>query len=103
MLSTVQRVLARVQRSPVTKRAYSVEASDKIDAFVQRFNASKYAQELSGYSLSVVRLDNKGSSVVKHYTYGSADVEKKVPVTETTSFRIGSISKTMTALCSSSR
>jgi CubicO group peptidase (beta-lactamase class C family) len=83
------------------RRKYTTVASKNVHDFMERFNASDLVKNLPGYSLAVVKLHDDGTCTMTNYSHGYANVEGKVPVSDATTFRIGSVSKTMTALCTS--
>ena len=73
--------------------SYSQDASDlreEVDALASKFSAS---EELTGFTIGVAR----GKDTLFLKGYGFADLENSVAASETTVYRIGSITKMFTA------
>ena len=66
------------------------ELSDRVNLLV---NDRMYHELIPGLALAVI----KDGKILKLGTYGSADMESKIPVTTNTVFRIGSVSKQFVA------
>lgn len=68
-------------------------AAGDFSALDELIEAEMKAAQVPGVALAVIR----GAEVIYSKTYGYRDLEKQLPVTENTVFRIGSVTKSMTA------
>ncbi|MCC6318302.1 MAG: beta-lactamase family protein [Gemmatimonadaceae bacterium] len=85
-LATVAFTLFQAAAAPATRPTPSPSTPDSVDAFVA---AEMARMHIPGVAIAVV----KSGKVVVAKGYGMADVEAGVPVTPTTVFKIGSVSK----------
>src|SRR5262245_24776646 len=73
-------------RSSAAQPARSATLSDTVDRFIA---AEMARMHIPGVALAVVR----AGKVIKAKGYGQADLEHRIPVTQETVFKIGSVSK----------
>ncbi len=66
------------------------DADQQLDAALQKIHIEK---NIVGFSIVVIKADK----VIFSKSYGTADIARKLPVTDSTMFRIASISKVITA------
>lgn len=91
-----QPVVYRITAPDGTTRDYTIEASMQTDiaALDNAVGAFMTKYDLPGLSIAIV----KNERLVYAKGYGLADKEKGTPVTNNSLFRVGSVSKTITAL-----
>ena len=92
LLAAILTVAAPAQAPNASRAARLNEAYQRLDAYIAR---EMRTQGIPGLSLALT--DRNG--LLRASTYGYADTKLKTPVTATTEFEIGSISKSFTTIC----
>jgi CubicO group peptidase (beta-lactamase class C family) len=92
--------MSTVDKNPISKtrsdEVRSSEASGVVDAFEMKAKVNEILNRWPAVGLAVGVVRN--GSLEFFYGHGLADIESNTPITEDTVFRIGSITKTFTAI-----
>ncbi|MEM8887441.1 MAG: serine hydrolase [Bacteroidota bacterium] len=70
------------------------QTQEAFDALGERLDSIRIAENVPGSQIAIVHKD----SIIKLYNLGLSDIEQELAVTDNTMFRIGSVSKSFTAM-----